>query len=339
MDTGGNGRVDTTRLQHLARAYCQSAVLFAAIDLELFTHVAAGASDVAELAGAMHVSPLNAERLVTVCLAMDLLEREGDRLVNAPDTQKYLVAGERSYAGAWMQFTRPDVTGWFDLTARLRSPEPPSRLGMYADLDVDRARTYHEATASIGLGAGRRFARRVDLADRHRLLDVGGGSGAYSIAAVQAHEGLEAVVFDLPPVVEVTAEHLARHGVSDRVTTVGGDFTADPLPGGCDVAVMASNLPIYDGEVIAAVVARVFAALDDGGRFHLVGEMLAPDGVGPLDPALWGMQEVLYGSGGRAHSVTECLAYLRAAGFVQVGAEEFVPGVLTMVSGTKPESA
>jgi hypothetical protein len=64
--------------------------------------------------------------------------------------------------------------------------------------------------------------------------------------------------------------------------------------------------------------------------------MLGPEGVGPLDPALWGMQEVLYGSEGRAHSVTECLGYLRHAGFGAVGAEDFVPGVLTMVSGSKP---
>lgn len=328
-------RVDTTRLQHLARAYSESAVLFSAIDLELFTHVDAGASDIEALAAAMGISRLNAERLVAVCLAMDLIRRVDGVLVNAPDTQRYLVKGDR-YAGAWMTFTRPDVEGWFRLTELLTSPDPPTRLGMYADLTVERARSYHRATASIGMGAGRRFCRDVDMAGRRRLLDIGGGSGAYSINAVQAYEGLEAVVFDLPPVVVVTSEYLAEHGVADRVTTVGGDFTADPLPADCDVAVMASNLPIYDAETIGGVVAKVYSALDPGGEFHLVGEMLAPDGVGPLDPALWGMQEILYGGGGRAHTRTECVGYLRDAGFEDVTDSEFVPGVLRRVSGLKP---
>jgi hypothetical protein len=331
-------RLDTTRLQHLARAYCQSAVLFSAIDLGLFTHVDAGAADIDALAAAMGISRLNAERLVTVCLAMDLLRPSDGGLVNAPDAQRYLVEGTPGYAGPWMKFTRPDVAGWFDLTSRLTSPEPPSRLGMYEGLTVERARSYHQATASIGMGAGRRFCRHVDLSGRHRLLDLGGGSGAYSIAAAEAFEGLEAVVFDLPPVVVVTREYIERHGAGDRVSAVAGDFTADPLPTGCDVAVMASNLPIYDSDTIELVVSNTFGVLDPGGEFHLVGEMLDADGVGPLDAALWGMQEILYGGGGRAHSVTECVGYLETAGFVDVAEHEFVPGILRRVSGTKPAS-
>ena len=69
----GQNRPNTTRLQHLARAYTQSSVLFAALDLELFTHVADGIATVEELAPSLGITELNTERLVTVCLAMDLL--------------------------------------------------------------------------------------------------------------------------------------------------------------------------------------------------------------------------------------------------------------------------
>lgn len=332
-------RIDTTRLQRLARAYAESAVLYAAIDLELFTHVAGGAANVAELAPAMGVSELNAERLVTVCLALGLLERDGDRLVNAPDCQKFLVKGSDRYAGPWMEFTRPEVAGWFELTAKLRDPTPPTTLGMYDGLTVERARRYHQATYSIGMGAARRFCRQVDLTGRRRMMDLGGGSGAYSINAVETFDGLEAIVFDLPPVTVVTEEYIARHGVGHRVSTVGGDFIADPLPTGCDVAVMASNLPIYDADKIALVVAKAFDALEPGGEMHLIGEMLRPDGVGPLDAALWGLAEIHYGSGGRAHSVTECRGYFERAGFSSIADAEFVPGVLHRVSGVKPAAS
>jgi hypothetical protein len=330
-------RIDTTRLQHLARAYTQSAILWAALDLKLFTHVAAGASDLAAIAEACGISRLNADRLVACCLALDLLRKDaGGRLVNPPDVAKFLVKGEGGYAGPWMHFTRPDVPGWMRLTELLTSPEPPSRLGMYSDLTVDAARTYHQATASIGRGAGRRFARQVDLSDRRRLLDLGGGSGAYSIEAVLAYPDLSAVVFDLPPVAVVCREFVEAAGVADRVAAVGGDFTADQLPTGCDVAVMASNLPIYDEENIARVVAKAFEALEPGGEMHLVGEMLEDDGVGPLDAALWGMQEILYGSGGKAHTRAQVIGYFRAAGFADVESIEFVPGVLQRVRGRKP---
>ncbi|MCB0992099.1 MAG: hypothetical protein KDB16_14070 [Acidimicrobiales bacterium] len=332
-----NDKVDTTRLQKLARAYTETAVFYSAIDLELFTHVSNGAGSIDQLAAAMGTSELNAERLVVVCLAMGLLDKdESGRIVNAADCEKFMVKGSPRYAGPWMTFTRHEVPDWFDLTSKLTDPTPPSELGMYDDLTVERARKYHSATYSIGMGAGRRFCRTVDLSGRKRMLDLGGGSGAYSINAVQSFDGLEAIVFDLPPVTVVTQEYLEQNAVADRVSTVGGDFINDPLPQGCDVAVMASNLPIYNAANIAKVVAKTFEALEPGGEMHLIGETLNADGIGPLDAALWGMAEINYGSGGRSHSITECIGYFEAAGFVDVHNVDFVPGVLTRTTGRKP---
>ncbi len=326
---------DTTRLQRISRAYTETAAFYAALDLAIFSHVATGADDLEALTRATGMSALNAGRLVTVLLAMGLLERRDGRLVNAPDAARFLVRGEAGYAGDWMTFTRADVPKWFDLTRILTDPTPPTLLGMYADLTVESARAYHAATYSIGMGAGKRFCRTVDLSTRRKLLDLGGGSGAYSINAVQRFPQLRAVVLDLPPVIEVTREYLVANAVSDRVEALAGDFTASALPTDCDATVMASNLPIYAPEIIRQVVAKVYASLLPGGEFHLVGEMLDADGGGPLDPALWGMYEAICGTRGQAHTVAQCVDYLRSAGFVRVTATDFVPGILIRVSGIK----
>ncbi|MEQ8233102.1 MAG: methyltransferase [Gammaproteobacteria bacterium] len=328
-------RADTARLQRISRAYTETAVLYAALDLDLFTHLDGGIATLPALANATGTSLLNAERLLTCLVAMGLVEQDDETYVNAADSARYLVRGKSTYAAPWMCFTRGDVPQWFRLGEILRDPTPPSTLGMYADLTVEAARAYHDATYSIGMGAGRRFCREVDLADRRRLLDLGGGSGAYSINAVERYPGLRAVVLDLPPVIEVTRDYLARHGVSDRVDTLAGDFTVTPLPRDCDCAVMASNLPIYDAATIAQVIERVHEALLPGGEFHLVGEMLAPDRKGPLDAAMWGMYEAVCGSAGRAHSVSECRDYFAAAGFTAISDAVFVAGTLHRVSGTK----
>ena len=81
----GRDQVDSTRLQRMARAYADSALLWAALDLRVFTAVNAGASDVAALAAACDITELNADRLVSCLLAVDLLRKDdGGRLVNAP---------------------------------------------------------------------------------------------------------------------------------------------------------------------------------------------------------------------------------------------------------------
>ena len=330
-------KLDTVRLQRLSRSYREAATLMAAVEVGLFTRVARGADTLTRLTEALDVTATNAERLVTACVALGLLVREGDRLRNAPDVQRYLVEGEPGYAGPWMLFTKPEWDEWGRLAEHLRHTGLPAVLGKYAEgFTVGEARKYHEATYSIGMGSGRRFVRQVDLGRRRRILDLGGGSGCYCIAACQAHPHLSAVVFDLPPVAEVAREFIASHGLSGRITAAAGDFTADPLPPGADVVIMASNLPQYSRDIVQPVIRKAWLALEPGGEMHLIGEMLDAERTGPAYPALWGLAEAVYGSTGIAHSVTECVGYLEAAGFTGVTAHEFIPGVLIRVTGAKP---
>jgi hypothetical protein len=328
-------RPDTVRLQNMARAFIGSASLFAAIDLKLFSAVAAGDNTVAKFAARAGINEINAERLMTMCAANGLLEWRGNHYENAPDVERFLVEGSSSYAAPWLLFTRPAWGQWGDLTEKLRNPAPPTVIGTYENMTVDYARRYHTATASVGFGAGRRFVKRVDLSTRRKLMDLGGGSGAYSIVAAQTFPELRAVVFDLPPVVVVTQEFIDRHGVADRVTTQGGDFTKDTFPGGCDVAIMASNLPQYSRAIIAQVITKAHAALQSDGEMHLIGEMLDDDRRGPADAAIWGLYETMANSTGITHTRSDCVGYFEAAGFTRVAVDDFIPGILVRVSGTK----
>ena len=330
-------RPDTVRLQTVMKGFWESAALMSGVELDLFTVISQGHDTVESAAAAMGIAPVNAERLMTALTAMTLLTRDGERFANAPDVERFLVKGQPSYAGPWMLFGKPRWDGWGRLTELLRQPVEDQRvLGMYdQDFTVEKARRYHEATYSIGMGAARRFHRQVDLSGRRRIMDLGGGSGCYCIVAAKTYSDLTAVVLDLPPVVEVTREFLTQNQIADRVAAEPCDFTADPLPSDADVAIMASNLPQYDRTIVGAVVQRVHDALLPGGEFHLIGEMLADDRTGPLAPALWGLSEAVSGSTGLAHTEGECIGYLESAGFRSVQAHEFIPRTLTRVTGVK----
>ncbi len=330
-----NKRANTVRLQTLTKAFWESAALMSAIELGLFTAIDGGARTAAAVAEAIGISARNAERLLVALTAMDLVALNDGQFTNAEDVDRFLVEGKPSYAGPWMLFGKPRWNEWGRLTEHLRDGDE-RRLGMYVDFTSEAARRYHQATYSIGMGAARLFHRQVDLTGRRQLIDLGGGSGCYCIVAAQNHPELRATVLDLPQVVPVAREFIAENGVADRVDAQACDFTADALPEGADVAIMASNLPQYDGDIIAAVIAKVFAALQPGGEFHLIGEMLDDDRSGPIAPALWGLSEALSHSTGGAHTVGECLAHFAAAGFRDVKAVEFIPQTLTRVTGFKP---
>lgn len=330
-------RPDTVRLQRISKAFWESAALMSAIELGAFSAIAEGQDTIELAARSMGIEPVSAERLFTVLVAMELLDRHGERFVNAPDVERFLVQGKDTYAGPWMLFSKPRWEDWGRLTDFLRVAETDQKLlGRYDDtFTVEKARTYHEATYSIGMGAARRFHRQVDLSGRRKIMDLGGGSGCYCIVAARTYPDIRSEVLDLAPVVTVTREFVTASGVADRVSATPCDFTRDALPRDADVAIMASNLPQYSRAIIADVVQRVYDALLPGGEFHLIGEMLDADRSGPLAPALWGLAEAVNQSTGLAHSVTDCVGYLESAGFDRVTVTEFVPETLTRVCGIK----
>ncbi len=330
-------KIDSVRLQNIVQGFGQSAALMSAVELGIFTAIDGGANSIDAVAAAVDIHPVNAERLLTMLAAMDLVHLDESGFSNADDVARFLVDGSPRYAGAWMLFNKPQWNDWGKLTEHLRAKELKV-LGPIGDFTVDDARAYHKATYSIGMGAGRRFVKQVDLTGRKKILDLGGGSGAYCINAAMTYPEITAVVFDLPPVAEVAREFIAENDVQDRVTAMGGDFTQDDFPTGADVVIMASNLPMYGPGVIQHVVQKAYGALEPGGEMHLIGETLNDDRVGPIGPAYWGLGQAISETEGVAHSEADCIGYFETAGFRDVAATPFIEGTLTRIHGIKSRS-
>jgi SAM-dependent methyltransferase len=328
--------VTTVRLQNIAQSYGQSAALMAAVEVGMFTAISKGAGTYEEVAKTLDIHPANAERLMVMLCAAGLLEKTQGRHNNAADVERFLVEGNTGYMGPWITFTKPQWNEWGRLSEHIRTKELKV-MGSIETFTVADARRYHHATYSIGIGAGRRFVRQVDLAGRQRIMDIGGGSGAYCIAAAKEHAGLRAVVLDLAVVCEVTREFISENGVADRVEAQACNFTRDPFPTDCDVAIMASNLPMYSREMIASVIKKTHDALLPGGEMHLIGETTNDDRTGPWGPAYWGLGQAIGDSLGLAHSEADVIGYFQAAGFADVGVHEFIAGSLSRIAGTKPK--
>jgi len=326
--------VTTVRLQNVAQSYGQSAALMAAVEVGLFTAVSRGAETYEEVAQALDIHPTNAERLMVMLCAAGLIEKHEGRHSNAADVERFLVEGKPGYMGPWITFTKPQWNEWGRLSEHIRN-KSLKVMGAIETFTVAEARRYHNATYSIGMGAGRRFVRQVDLSARRRIMDIGGGSGAYCIAAAKEHARIRAVVLDLPVVCEVAREFIAENGFADRVEVHPCDFTRDPFPTDCDVAIMASNLPMYSREMIARVIGKTHDALLGGGEMHLIGETTNNERTGPWGPAYWGLGQAVGDSLGLAHSEADVTGYFHAAGFVDVGVHEFIPGSLNRIAGTK----
>ena len=326
--------VTTVRLQNVAQSYGASAALMAAVEVGLFTAVSEGAGTYNDVAAALRIHPTNAERLMVMLCATGLLEKIDNRHVNAADVERFLVQGKPGYMGPWITFTKPQWNEWGRLSDHLRETNLRV-MGTIGDFTVEDARRYHNATYSIGLGAGRRFVRQVDLTGRQRIMDIGGGSGR--VLHRRRKPTCDADRRSAGPAAGMRGRARIHRGERlvgpDKARPC--DFTRDPFPSDCDVAIMASNLPMYSREMVATVVRKAHDALLPGGEMHLIGETTNDDRTGPWGPAYWGLGQAVNDSLGLAHSEADVTGYFHAAGFEAVAVHEFIPGSLSRIVGRK----
>jgi hypothetical protein len=330
-------RIGTERIQNIGFGFKHAGILMAAIELSLFTRIAEGATTLEAIASACGLSALNTERLVVACIALGLLEKQGEKYANAPDADTYLVEGKPRYYGAWSLMGKADFAEWIHLADRLRDSSPPSVLGIYEKLTDDQAELLTRSMFNVGLGAGSKLAKQFDFSDYCCVLDLGGGSGAYCVSLCRRFPNLRAIVFDFPNVCRVTDELIADAGLSERITTHPGDFTHDAFPEGVDVIMLNGNLTQYGPGEARTIITKAFRVLPVGGVMHIIAENLNREKTGPLIAATWSIHEALLGSRGRAHSDAEVIGYMEEAGFVDVEAVAFVHNVLTRVTGHKAE--
>ena len=151
-----------------------------------------------------------------------------------------------------------------------------------------------------------------------RMLDVGGGSGAYAIAFAQANPELRAEVFDQPAVLAIAQGHIREAGLEERIATRVGDLRTDEFGGGYDLVLISAICHMLGVEENRDLLARAFRALAPGGRVVIQDFLLRADKTGPRPGALFSLNMLVNTEGGASYSENEFTAWLREAGFGEV---------------------
>ena len=330
-------RLSTRRLNDMGLGFMHAGTLLAAIELGLFDALAESPRTAAEVGAVLGLDEERAEKLITACASLELLERDGDRVRNAPDVDRFLVRGKPSYFGGYLvHFGMGSYSGWGKVAEHLKSTESSGRR--YYDLtqNAEEARSLTEAGYTGSQGTARRMAGRYDFSRFHHLLDLGGGSGVYSIEACKKNAGLRATVLDAENVCVVTREFIEKAGRSDRIQAVGGDFTRDPFPPGADVVLLCGNLHAYDSATARHVIQKAYDLLPSGGGMILCDYMINAERTGPPVSAFLSVSLNFRGGSGKVHDAGEFRAYLEGAGFRVEKVEEFVEGSLGWATAIKP---
>lgn len=299
-------------LYEMIRGFMPSRAVLTALELNVFTAVGEGgtAAEVAERIGAAERAT---EMLLNVLVSLKLLEKSDGRFTNTQVSRRYFVEGSPDNARPALLHTANLWQRWSTLTAAVRegTAVASGRNGAWTESFI--AAMDHNARERAG-----HVLRALATRGVERMLDLGGGSGAYSIAFARANPGLRSEILDVAEVLPLTQEYIRQAGVADRVTTRAGDMLTAHLGSGYDLVLMSAICHMFSPEENQRMFERAFHALAPKGRLVVQDFILDADKTSPRFAALFSLNMLVGTRAGSDYSEPEYAQWMRRAGFAEV---------------------
>ena len=265
------------------------ALTAAIVHLDLFTALADNPADLPSICRRFSIHPRPATTLCTLLVANGLLRRDVDGILHVTDTaREFLVSGSPFDARPYYA-SIAEKPGVADFLTVLRTDRPANWPGEEGEADwhaAMRTEAFAESfTAAMdcrGRVLGPGLAAALTGTAPRRLLDVGGGSGAYAIAVALAFPEARATVLEASPVDRIARRTISAAGLDGRIDVVTADMFADPWPADHDTHLFSNVLHDWNEADCRRLLEKSVAALPHGGRLLIHDMLLDDDKSGPL---------------------------------------------------------
>lgn len=307
----------------LCAGFVYTQVLLACVRLRVFDVLSEGALPTARLAPRLGIATEATERLMAAAASLRLVARRADGAWMLGPLGAAMVGNDG--IGAMVEHHAMLYADLADPVALLRRPRGGNALSAFwayagaespGGMGEERIRDYTALMAASQPMVAEEVLATYRFARHRRVLDVGGGNGAFLRAVAAEAPALELMLFDLPAVAEEARVRFAAAGLGGRARVFGGDFCRDALPPGADIVTLVRVLHDHDDEVAQALLARIRAVLPPGGRLLIAEPMAGTSGAEPIGEAYFGFYLLAMGRG-RPRRPEEIGRMLETAGFVR----------------------
>jgi 2-polyprenyl-3-methyl-5-hydroxy-6-metoxy-1,4-benzoquinol methylase len=322
-------------IREVAYAFQKSRVLLTAYELDLFTVLGKGPKTSGEVARAIGADTRATDRLMNALCAMGLLTKDDGRFSNTQVASRFLVRDQPGYMAGLMHTVNLWDT-WSTLTQAVRRGTATAHREvngrgerwLTAFIAAMHARASREAPAVVA---------EIGVSGVSRVLDVGGGSGAYAMAFVCAGDGIRATVFDLPNVVPLTRTYVKRAGLLDKIGITAGDYLTDDLGSGYDLIFLSAIIHSNSVDQDRSLIKKCARALSPGGRVIVQDFIMDEDRTGPPRGAFFALNMLVGTAAGDTYTEAEVRSWMEEVGLSGITRKETSLGT-TQIVGSKPRN-
>jgi SAM-dependent methyltransferase len=298
------------------RDFMKSRIILTASELDLFTQIHRGIDTARELAEKIQLDLRAVTRLLDAVVTFELLTKKNEHYVltdegvflssDHPETPLPMVLHMNELWDTWSRLT--------DIVIQGRNPDKTP----ITEREEKTVKAFIGAMHVVGMKLSRQIAQELDLSQYSKLLDIGGASGTYTIAFLEKNPGMKAVLFDLKQVIPMAEERLRKTGMLERVKLVTGNFEIDPLPRGCDLAMLSAIIHQNSPDQNQKLYGNIHQALLPCGMLIIRDHIMDDDRVNPHGGAIFAINMLTGTQGGDTYTFSEVAYALETAGFIDV---------------------
>jgi trans-aconitate methyltransferase len=329
--------LDAAQILAISQGHFAAGALKAALDLEIFTHIAHGTATAAQLAAAKK-TPLRSMRLLCDALVgLGLVEYDGDKLSLPEAAARMLVKGAPGYIGNQIGISHAP---WFwegaqNLVEIVKTGHPllgpNSAEARELPFWEEFQRYSRQAAASGGAALAEAIAVVSGEPGPQRILDIACGSGMYGFSLLKRFPQAHLVLNDYANVLRLTEADAERIGLRERCEFRPGDLFADDLGSGYDLVLAVNIFQIYGPAKIEQLARRLHQAMAPGGMLVVCGPIPDEERRANRFALMFGMNMLIFTQEGDIYTFSEYQRMLTAAGFRDLTARE--------VAGPRPMQA
>ncbi|MFG2497886.1 methyltransferase [Streptomyces sp. NPDC048441] len=315
---------ESSRVHSILTAYLQSKAVFTALELGVFETLEESPRTVPELAARLGLEQRPTRALLTALRGLELVRTEGVEYGNTPEAARFLIAGRPEYMGGFAEHQNAHFGHFARLGDAVRTNASLNQRVL--------KKGYRDQGAAAGEGregTGRliqamrvssrlqadKLAATVPLDDVRSVIDLGCGSGDYSIALAKHHPELRITSLDYPAVCDLTRANVREAGAGNQVEVRPTDIMEDPWPES-DAVLLSHVLDGYGPERATHLIRRIHAHLPDGGRLFVHAHM--PSLATGVFPYLFGLILLVNTEEGEVRDEDDIRGWVNEAGFRKV---------------------
>ncbi|HEY0944160.1 MAG TPA: methyltransferase [Opitutaceae bacterium] len=318
-----------------------SKTLLAAVELEVFTHLARRPASLEELQVWLGLHPRSARDFLDALVALGFLVRADGLYANTASTDLFLDKYKASYIGGILEMANARLYGfWNNLTEGLRTGEPQNEAKgggeeFFAKLYAEpaRLRQFLQAMTGVSRGANLAIAAKFPWEKYRTFVDVGTAQGDLAMQVALANPHLCGLGFDLPQAGPIFRDYAAQLGLEDRVRFAAGNFFEQALPR-ADVIMMGHILHDWNLAEKKRLVRAAWEALPAGGAFIVYDSIIDDERRRNAFGLLMSLNMLIETPGGFDYTGADCQGWMSDAGFRETYVQHLV-GPDSMVVGIK----